>query len=78
MQTKEAEMSTIEVDARELAFRARNGLEVTLFWWEDDDRLAVSVVDHASGGAFVVPIEDERPLDVYEHPYAHAARRGIV
>jgi hypothetical protein len=71
-------MSTIEVNARELAFRAQNGLEVTLFWSQEDDRLAVAVLDHVSGGAFVVPVEDERPLDVYEHPYAHAARRGIV
>jgi hypothetical protein len=76
--TEEAEMSTIEVDPRELAFRTRNGLEVALLWWRDDDRLAVAVVDHTSGGAFVVPVEDEHPLDVYEHPFAHAARRGIL
>lgn len=71
-------MSTIELQARELAFRSHEGVEVALLWWKEDDRLAVSVVDLAAGDAFVVPVAGERPLDVFEHPYAHATRLGIV
>jgi hypothetical protein len=71
-------VSTIESVGRELAFRAQNGIEVTLLWWAEDDRLAVSVVDQASGGAFVVPVGAERPLDVFQHPYAYAARQAVA
>jgi hypothetical protein len=71
-------MSTIEAAGRELAFRSQNGVEVTLLWWADGDRLAVSVVDQTSGGAFVVPVGAERPLDVFRHPYAYAARQAVM
>jgi hypothetical protein len=62
---------------RELAFRAQNGVEVTLLWWRQANKLAVSVVDQTAGDTFVVPVGEERPLDVFHHPYAHAARHGI-
>lgn len=62
---------------RELAFRAQDGVEVTLFWNAADDRLAVAVLDHRTEDSFVIRIEDESPLDVFHHPFAHAARRGV-
>lgn len=71
-------MSTIRAEARELAYRASDSIEVLLLWWQEEDRLAVSVVDHAAGDAFVVPVGGERPLDVFRHPYAYAARQQLV
>jgi hypothetical protein len=42
------------IDARELAYREQDGLEVALLWWQGaDDRL-------------------------FDHPFAHAARAGLV
>jgi hypothetical protein len=58
---------------RELAYRARDGLEVVLFWHELTDDLTVTVSDERTGAYFEIPAEPYRSLDVFEHPYAYAA-----
>lgn len=63
---------------RELAYRANNGLEVALLWSELDNRLAVSVSDVRSGERFVLDAENDNALDVFYHPYAHAARQAAA
>jgi len=62
---------------KELAFRENDGLEITLLWYANDDRLAVSVYDIRSGELLDVPAPRERALDAFYHPFAYAARRGI-
>lgn len=62
---------------RELAHRANDGLEVSLLWNADDGSLIVSVVDTRLGTALELPVGDASPLDVFYHPFAHAARRGF-
>jgi hypothetical protein len=63
---------------RELHSRVNDGLHVRLLWSEHDQRLAVAVDDRKTGDAFVVEVRDgDRPLDVFHHPYAYAAWRGI-
>jgi hypothetical protein len=71
-------MNTLEDAPCELDFRSENGVEVTLFWWRQANHLAVSVVDESVGNAFVIPVGDAPPLEVFKRPYAHAARRGVV
>jgi hypothetical protein len=63
---------------RELARRANGGLEVTLFWSEFEDRLAVTVSDSLSGEWFFLDAESDNALDVFYHPYAHAALQAAV
>jgi hypothetical protein len=63
---------------RELARRANGGLEVTLFWSELEDRLAVAVSDSLSGEWFFLDAEPDNALDVFYHPYAHAALQATV
>jgi hypothetical protein len=65
-------------DFRELACRADDGLEVALLWSEDDNRLAVTVSDSRSGDGFVVDAARDNALDVFYHPYAHAAPRATA
>jgi hypothetical protein len=61
----------------ELAQRRSHGMTVTLFWTPETDAVAVSVVD--VGGSFdLVLAPNERPLDVFDHPYAYAALRGLT
>jgi hypothetical protein len=60
---------------RELAYRATDGLEVSLLWDPRDDRLAVAVVDAKGGRAFELDANGENALDVFYHPYAHEAAR---
>jgi len=54
------------------------GLQVWLLWCEVDGRLWVAVVDTRTGEAFRVDVRgNERPLDVFNHPYAYAADHRI-
>jgi hypothetical protein len=62
---------------RELAFRATDGLEISLLWNAAAGGLAVSVHDTRSGDVFEVPAPRDRALEVFYHPYAYAARHGI-
>jgi hypothetical protein len=68
---------TTSSEPRELASRANDGLEVTLFWIQSTNRLVVSVSDKRTGDRFALPTEDSNALDVFYHPFAHAARKGI-
>ena len=61
------------VTARELDGRSADGIDVTLFWHPGDDRLWVGVNDRRTGDAFTVDVRaGDRPLDVFDHPYAYA------
>jgi hypothetical protein len=68
---------TADAPLRELAFRAGDGVEIALLWSPEADRLVVSVHDTRSGHVFEVPASSDHALDVFYHPYAHAARHGI-
>jgi hypothetical protein len=35
------------------------------------------VLDGHAGEALEVPVEDASPLEVFEHPFAYAAQRGL-
>jgi hypothetical protein len=63
---------------RELDSRAGDGIRVALFWSEAAGRVWVTVTDTKTGEVFSVPVLDgERALDVFHHPYAYAAARGV-
>jgi hypothetical protein len=54
------------------------GVEVTLLWNVCDNRLAVTLTDIRSGDAFVIDTEHRKALDVFYHPYGHAAFRAAA
>jgi hypothetical protein len=59
---------------RELDSRWTNGIEVRLLWRQLDGRLFVAVVDRRSGESFRIDLrEGDRPLDIFQHPFAYAA-----
>jgi hypothetical protein len=62
---------------RELAYRASDGIEVVLYWHQRTDELLVSVSDKRSGAYFELAAGPDQALDVFNHPYAHAAFRGV-
>jgi hypothetical protein len=63
---------------RELDTRESDGIEVRMLWRAHDDRVLVAVNDARTGEAFSVAVRaGERALDVFHHPYAYAAARGI-
>jgi hypothetical protein len=55
----------------ELAQRAADGLEVTLYW-HGGDTLSVQVSDSRTGVLLDIPAPPDEALDVYYHPFAHA------
>ena len=61
----------------ELAVRESAGLQVSLLWTKEVDTLTVAVRDAGCGDAFELVVEDGDALDVFYHPYAHAALRGL-
>lgn len=63
---------------QELHSRFNQGTQVRLLWNREDNRVWVSVLHTRSGQIFTVDVEkDERPLDVFNHPFAYAAYHGI-
>ena len=71
-------MSSIEMlpASRELAYRSTNGVEVFLIWYPADDSLAIVVID-GNADSFELVVTAQEALDVFEHPYAYAAFRGL-
>jgi hypothetical protein len=61
----------------ELAQRENDGIAITLIWHSDSDRLTVTVRDWRSGEAFDLDAQACDAMDVFQHPYAHAAWRGL-
>jgi hypothetical protein len=62
----------------ELAVREQNGVAVSLYWIRGTNVAFVSVVDRRNGEAFELVLEPgECALDVFHHPYAYAAGRGL-
>jgi hypothetical protein len=60
----------------ELARRSADGLTVSLLWYAGARRAAVRVEDALLGDCFELPIgAGDAPIDVFEHPFAFAARR---
>jgi hypothetical protein len=51
---------------------------VTLVWYASTDSASVLVHDGRSGDRFELPVGDAPPLDVFHHPYAFAASRGLA
>lgn len=62
----------------ELAYRANDGLEVSLLWSKSCRRLTVVVSDSRAEHSFELAAHPENALDVFHHPYAYAALQGIV
>jgi hypothetical protein len=62
---------------KELDFRSNDGVEIALLWRECDKRLIVEVIDTKLADAFRLEVEATEAIDVFQHPYAYAAYRGV-
>ena len=68
----------VATDRVELAEREHDGVSVALYWTRGTDALAVTVEDVTTGDYLELVLADnERPLDVFYHPFAYARARGI-
>lgn len=66
-------MSRVTQDARELAVRSNDGVNVRLLWDPREDAVTVSVKDARDGQNFAVAVARDRARDAFHHPFAYAA-----
>ncbi len=65
-------------DVHELDYRVADGVEVALLWVIGADQALVVVNDERTGEVLQLAVnEGESALDVFNHPYAYAAARGV-
>jgi hypothetical protein len=60
---------------QELARRVADGIDVTLFWDRDTDRLTVCVCDQRRGEYFEISPAPTKGLDAFYHPYSYEPSR---
>ena len=63
---------------RELAERETDGIAVTLLWESETDGLSVTVHDERTGEGFALDTHPHNAMDVFHHPFAYAAQRGLL
>jgi hypothetical protein len=67
-----------DISRTELASRETNGITVTLLWSRSTNLVTVAVDDAANDDHFELILDEhDQALDVFRHPFAHAAARGI-
>ena len=70
--------ATDDIPPTELASRGTNGITVRLLWSRPTNQVTVAVDDAANDDYFELVLDEhDRPLDVFHHPFAHAAARGL-
>jgi len=66
-------LTTLDNQVRELDRRRSDGLDVTLLWNPQGERVSVIVLDERSGESFQFAVEDRADaLVAFRHPYAYA------
>jgi len=63
--------------AIELARRQTGAVEIALFWKTSINRLFVCVEDTSDGAGFQLVVGAGEAMEVFHHPYAYAASRGV-
>jgi hypothetical protein len=67
-----------DISRTELASRGTHGITVRLLWSRSTNLVTVVVDDAANDDHFELVLDEhDRALDVFHHPFAHAAARGI-
>ena len=59
-------MSPMSTNARELAARSNDGVQVLLLWHPDDNAVTVSVEDARIGDRFQIAVAPDRALDAFQ------------
>jgi len=71
-------MMSLRPRSRELAERSSNGTQVRLLWRQGTRQLWVEVREPDTDRALAIPVQPERALDAFHHPYAYAGLHGLL
>ena len=70
--------SIYEAWPTELMSRESSGITVRMLWSRATNLVTIAVDDAASDDYFELVLEEDAPaLEVFHHPFAHAAARGV-
>jgi hypothetical protein len=69
---------TATAHIEELTSRESAGIHVSLYWSREGNTLSVVVRDNRTGDEFSIAAEPAEAMDVFRHPFAYAARRGVT
>jgi hypothetical protein len=61
----------------ELDYRSNDGIDVSLLWNRSGGELVVLVSDRKTSDVLELAAAPDLALDVFNHPYAHGAFRGL-
>jgi hypothetical protein len=78
LRKREEAMTPVRPRSRELAERASNGTRVRLLWRQGTRQLWVEVREPDSDRALAIPVQPERALDAFHHPYAYASLHSTL
>jgi hypothetical protein len=71
-------MPTEEAWRTELMSRESSGIVVRMLWSRAANLVTIAVEDAASNEYFELVLDEDEPaLEVFHHPFAHAAARGF-
>jgi hypothetical protein len=73
-QFSEDAMTSSRPRSRELGERCSSGMRVRLLWLQGTRRLWVEVRE-ADDRVLAIPVQPERALDAFHHPYAYAGTK---
>ena len=73
---RERAMTSVRPHKRELAERSSNGTQVRLLWRQGTSQLWVEVRE-PDDRVLAIPVQPERALDAFYHPYAYASLHSI-
>jgi hypothetical protein len=60
---------------RQLAHRANDGIEVSLYWHEPTNQVTVEIFDVSLEEVLAFEVEAGDALDAFHHPYVYASAR---
>ena len=69
---------TVRPRRRELAARSSNGTQVRLLWRQGTRQLWVELREPDTNRALAIPVQPERALDAFRHPYAYAGMHSFL
>ena len=73
---REGAMTSLRPRSRELAERSSNGMRVRLLWRQGTRQLWVEVRE-PDDRVLAIPVQPERALDAFHHPYAFAGPHSL-
>lgn len=65
-------------DVHELDRREGDGIAVSLLWHRTTNSISIFLLDDRADDAYEFVVPSDRALDAFRHPFAYAAREGLL